>query len=282
MDWLSAGRTRRVLTAIDFKIVLKIANFARRRDVIAKRGSTRFDRRQQDAFDRPHQAIGPSALNGMGATPRRKPGRKKPFADIDIAKPRDNSLVQQSRFYGRPLAGEPGREGGAIEGFIQRFRADRCQQRMAVQGFFGGKIHEAKPPWIRKPYLRSVAHRKYNMFVLAADHTLMGKRTRRLGVRGLLNYHAPGHAEMSNHHGAVIEAKKQVLGAAIDRDDRAAGQRGGKSFRQRPAQIATAHQHVDNRPPFHYRRQSATYGFYFRQFRHVFLVFRGDRSPITR
>ena len=51
MDRLGARRAGFVLSAINLEIVLKIADFTRRRDVIAKRGPARLDRRQQDGLD---------------------------------------------------------------------------------------------------------------------------------------------------------------------------------------------------------------------------------------
>ncbi len=67
-----------------------------------------------------------------GEPPRRQSGAIERLADIDVAEPGDDALIEQGGLDRGHLAGEFGSEIGAVEPRLERLRPEAGQQRVPV------------------------------------------------------------------------------------------------------------------------------------------------------
>ena len=118
-----------------------------------------------------------------------------------------------------------GGEHGAGECRLQRFRPEARQQPVARQSVAGHQIHDAEAA--------RVVEADHGAVVGLEDQMIVGLgRLRRRSA----DQHAAGHAEMAEHHHAVVEMEQHVFGAA--RDPFAPG--GPAAARRSPAAAGSA------------------------------------------
>src|SRR5229473_1757002 len=121
-DALGAGAAGAglALPAIDRPAVLEIAELAIGLDVIAQRRPAGLDRLAENLADRRGEPLGPRADDRRGEPARRQPGAKERLADIDVAEPGDDALIEQGRLDRGQLAGQDPVEIGAVKTRLQR------------------------------------------------------------------------------------------------------------------------------------------------------------------
>ena len=91
---------------------------------------------------------------------------------------------------------------------------------------------------------------------------------RRRGRRIAVDDHAARHAEVNEHHRAVVEMHQDVFGASRDLGDAAAGQALGETLGQGDAQLLGALFDGGETTADEVRRKAAAHGFDFGQFGH--------------
>ena len=74
--------------------------------------------------------VGARAGDRAGEARGRDPGAEQRLADIDVAEPGDDPLVEQRRLDRRHLAGERRGQIGAVEAGFERLRPHAGEQRM--------------------------------------------------------------------------------------------------------------------------------------------------------
>ena len=66
------------------------------------------------------------------------------LADIDVAEPGDDPLIQERRFEARLFAAAGSRQHRGIEGVAERFRTEPGQQRLFVELGARDELHRAE------------------------------------------------------------------------------------------------------------------------------------------
>src|SRR5229473_2216484 len=131
-DALGAGAAGAglALPAIDRPAVLEIAELAIGLDIIAQRRPAGLDRLAENLADRGGEPGGTRPGHRCGEPARRQTGTKESFADIDVAEPGDDPLVEQRRLDRGQSAGQGPVEVAAVEARLQRLRTHPGQERV--------------------------------------------------------------------------------------------------------------------------------------------------------
>ncbi len=96
---------------------------------------------------------------------RRKPRAKQRLADVDIAEPGDDALIQQRRLEACFLALAGARQHGGVEFITERLRAQSVEQRFGVELAPRHDLHEAEAARIVEGRDRSRGHVKDDVVV---------------------------------------------------------------------------------------------------------------------
>ena len=134
--------------------VLEIAHRAVRRRKVAQRRAAGLDRLQEHIDDRRRERVGAPgrrpvlACEGRRATPGAQTRAVQRLADVDVAEPRYDRLVEQRRLQGHLPAGHHTRERGGVEQAVERLEAEVAQvpARFSLRGRY--EAHEAEAPGI--------------------------------------------------------------------------------------------------------------------------------------
>src|SRR3974377_1951229 len=91
-------------------------------------------------------ALALSVLGGKcrSQSSRRQMRAKQCLADIDIAKPRDHALIEQSGLQAGLLVGACASQQGGVELIAERLRTEVLEQRLAVERVAGDDFHVAE------------------------------------------------------------------------------------------------------------------------------------------
>ena len=100
------------------------------------------------------------------------------FADIDVAEPGDEPLVEERGLEGCGLAGHQPGQGGGIEVFAKGLDADVPKQRMPVELRFRDQRHEAEAAWVVVGDRHAVIEDEADVVVRAAGRRLARGRGR--------------------------------------------------------------------------------------------------------
>src|ERR1700686_4818618 len=214
-DGSSTSETVVAVPAVDTELVLKSALEPFGVDLIVDAGPTLFDRAPGDGRNRTPKTGRPFPRGGPGGTTRVNPRLPERFAGIDVADPRNATLVEQEHLdrcrspiqqAGKPLERENVREGLQTDlGSPRFFRSD--------------KAHPAELPDVRERESAFVVERQQNVRV-------------GLGIRGPRrpDDETPGHPEMNDERSPGPERDDHELAAPADGVYRLPGQLSDEAF----------------------------------------------------
>src|SRR4051794_15925965 len=98
--------------------------------MVAHRRPAGLDRLGQHLADRTRQPFGPDPNDTRRQPPRRYAGPVQRLADVDVAEPGDDALVEQRRLDRRYLPGERTVQITGVETRLQRLGAEPREHRM--------------------------------------------------------------------------------------------------------------------------------------------------------
>ena len=176
----------------------------------------------KDVSDMAHKFVQPrimafAADQGAGLAAGRQACTMQRFADIDIAEPCDDVLVEQCRLERRCLATEPLRQVVGIEGIAERLDPDPAQKLVGLSIVPRDEVHDAKAAGIGIDDPGSI---------IEADHHMIVRPLSRVSCRGLKieftevtgalfrEHSKPAcHAQMDEQQVARIQGSQYVLRA---------------------------------------------------------------------
>ena len=242
------------LAPVDAKIVLEIAEFARRLCIIAQGRAARGN----GAVENGRNHLGKAckfAVRDAAARTRRADARfEQRLADVDVAEARNAAAIEKQRLYGRQAALHRIGKRRPREVATERLRSASGNERVRAEAV-GGRYVE-----------RSEASR-----IVQGDAALGGFEQHMVVRRVLrrVEAQAAGHAEVEDDAVAAVGVDQPIFGAATDRCDARALQTLAEIGRDRPAQIGAAHLHAGQPFALYERRDAAHRGFDLGKFGHV-------------
>ena len=147
----SRGRAFFALAVVDPEIVLEIAERAVGAAMIAQRRAAGLDRvveHRLDGVDQRARRARSARRDGRRwwrLALRRQQCAMQRLADIDVAEPRDDALIEQRRLQAGVLAGARLRQHGGVERVAERLGAERAQQRLVAEPRARHQLHRAEP-----------------------------------------------------------------------------------------------------------------------------------------
>ena len=232
-------RAGRALAVIDPETMLEIAKRPVGLPMVAQRRAARRERRPQHLADRARQAgeAGGRLSRGRDETARggeRRDARPmQRLADIDIAEPRDQPLIEKQRLHRRLPPPKGLREKRRVERLLQRFDAEPLEELVAVELARGDEQHEAETARVVIGDAGAVLHVEDDMIMRGALVARMVEKPRQRPV------HPKGaaHAQMHDERLPGLEVRQQILRAPTQAEHAAARQSGGEIWREGKAQI---------------------------------------------
>ncbi|KAG0779222.1 hypothetical protein G6F22_010760 [Rhizopus arrhizus] len=250
----AAVRAGQPITAVHQQLLLEVARCAVGADEIAQGGTATGDRIPEDLLHRVGQPLVALARNLSRLAQRADAGLEQDFGSVDVAHAHHHRLVHQEGLHRRAATTAAGEQVIAIEGIVQRLRAQALQQRVDLAGRLPQQAAEAA----RVVEAQQAA-------IVEADVDVV-VRTQR-GITGQ-HAQAAGHAKVQ-HRAADGGVQQQVLCAPADVLDALTRQQLGHFRWNRPAQVGAAQDHPMHAATLQVRRQAAAGGFDFGQFRHA-------------
>jgi len=162
--------------------MLKIAERAIGRNMVAKAGAAGGDGVAEDAADGGGQFFCAAALHGSRFAFRRYAGPEQAFAHIYIAEPGDNALIHERRLDRKGAALEPARQFIGVELVGKRIGPQIAQQFVVINGIGVIQQHRSESARIGKSDAGAGIGHEINMIVAAG-------RRRRFPPNG----HMPAH-----------------------------------------------------------------------------------------
>jgi demethylmenaquinone methyltransferase/2-methoxy-6-polyprenyl-1,4-benzoquinol methylase len=245
------------LAPIDAELMLKIAERAVRRNMVAKAGAAGGDGVGKDAADCGAQGLGALALHGSRFAFRRYGGPEQALAHIDITEPGDDTLIHERRLDRARTALETARQFAGVELVGQGVGPQLGKQFVVIDGIGVIQQHGAKSARIGKADYRAGVGHKIDVIVAAGGWRVLGPHG-----------HMAAHAQMNNHDAAIAHMDQQIFGPPGEPLDAVADQPFGQIGRQRPTEFGDAHLDRGQGGVFQCRRQATAHGFDFGQFGH--------------
>ena len=187
------------------------------------------------------------------------------LADIDIAKPRDDTLIQKRGLDRHPPPLQPRDQVVLVKRIAQGLRPEVAQEPMRVPPGGRHQVHRPEPARIVEGDARAVVEIQHDMVMLFR---------RRMGVverAGCIarNQDAARHAQMDQKRLIRGQIGKDVFRPPRQPQDPRARQPPGHAFGQRKAQVGAPDVGCHDHPPLDHGHQAAAHGFHFGQFGHV-------------
>ncbi len=242
--------------------MLKIAQLPIRLPIVAQRRSARCNRFAQHIADDGHKGGGIFHIARKAG--RGQAGAVQHFADIDIAKPRHDALIQQRRFDRGFAPSKARRKIRPVKAIAQRLWPKTRQQGMRLGRFGFHQIHRAKTAGVVKGNLRPARHMQHDMVMLLRG----GMGVDIFAKNRPRHQHPPRHAQMDQQRLARIQICQNILRPPPQRQNPRARQPRGHIGRKRPAQIGTIDLCPFNHAPLHRGQKPRAHGFHFGQFGH--------------
>ena len=258
-------RTCSVFTVIDAESVLEIAQFTVGLAVVFQRGPSGLNRLGQNVADDRNQPRNPRPRDSPGFALGRNPSAMQDFADVDIAQPRDDPLIQKRGLDGGVFALQRRDQIVLVESVPQGLRPQNRDQLMLLQRCSGREVHGPKAAGVVEGHATTVRHVPNDVVVLFRGGVFVMELPQRIAR----DQNAPRHAEMDDQGLTRGQVREDILRPPTQRRHGLAGHPRGHVWRERPAQIGAAHLGMGNHLPFHHGQQPFADGFDLWQFRHV-------------
>src|SRR5579883_868424 len=262
------------LLVVDLEAMLEIAQRAVRLAMVAQGraagGDGLFEHGANGARQRMRLGAGRAALQSdrAGRAFRGQPGPVQGFADIDVAEPGDEALVEQRRLERPFAAGEQAGKRGAVQIVAERLETEPFERRGVARLVERLDPHRAEAARIVVDDARAVGEADRHMIMRRIFRAGEMEFARRRLLPVALDAERPRHAEMHDQSLAAVEMDENVFGAARQLDDRPADQPLDEALRKRRAQIGPRqHDALDPRAD-HRRGEALADGFDFGEFRH--------------
>src|SRR6185295_3891272 len=117
-----AARTGQALASVDPPLLREVAELPVGADIVAERGAPGCDRGAQHRLHRFGEPVEPGKSDVAAGAAGRDSGEIERIADVDVAEPGDDALVEQERLDRRGPAVERAGESGAVERRAERLR----------------------------------------------------------------------------------------------------------------------------------------------------------------
>lgn len=268
------GAAGRAFLAVDGEGMLEIAERSIGVHIIAQGRSACCDRFRDHLPD----GLGEGdasfrRLAGSAGKRARRPFRRemrppKRLADIDIAKARNQTLIEKDGLERRFPVREGARHIVRGEGVSRRFNAHIPEMAASVECGAGRQIHEAEAARIVIDDAPAIGHMEDDMVMSR------GFAARAVEIAGgipravLLDPERAGHAEMHDEHRAVIHVRHQIFRPPAHGDNFAAFDACREILGKRKPQIGAALLDMADRATLHMRGKAAPDGFDFGKFGH--------------
>lgn len=234
------GQAARALPVVDAEPVLEISKASIGPGKIPQSRAAGLDRRAEGRDDRRGQTFAPGpaapARQCPGGTKWRKARKVQGLADIYIAEPGDDALIQQHGFERRSTVRKGGVEHRFVEPSAKRLETEMCQKPVVVPPAWFDQIHEAEAPGVGiadagRPVLAvtvppttcpgGACHVEHDMLMGRGEGRIIVKSARPPRRRACLYSEPAGHAEMHEQRGSIIESGEDIFGAPFKRGDAA-------------------------------------------------------------
>src|SRR6516162_45291 len=127
-------------------------------------------------------------------------GAVQRLADIDVAEPGNDALIEQCRFQARLFAATGCRQHRGIKGIAEWLRTKPAQKRLTVELFARNKLHRTEAARIVEGHARAGRQMEYDVIVgeMLAALVVVTAELFVLGFFADKDIKRSGHAEMHN------------------------------------------------------------------------------------
>src|SRR5215204_5426727 len=231
-------RAALALAVVDAERMLEIAERAVRLRVVAQRRAAGLDGLAQHRADLLRQATGALARIAGGRRERARggfrmqPGPEQRLADIDVAEPGDQALIEERRL-------APEKAGDRLPGeFVaERLEPEIAKMRRGVELGPGHEVHQPEPARVVVGDARAVREVEDDVVVGALAAGLRVELAGDARAPALRDEEAPAHAEMHDQHLAGREVGQEVFRPPPQPDDFLAGEPRAEALGKPEAQI---------------------------------------------
>jgi hypothetical protein len=200
------------------------------------------DRLVEDRAHRGDDAPAVVARQACGAAARSEPARKSMLAHVDVAEPRDLTLVHQERLDARPPAAGAREQPGGIDRRVERVDAGSHDRRQLV-----GRQHVEATEATRVVVDEGPPVIERHLDVIVDQGQPMGPGERQ----------ATGHAQVDEPEPAVVERRHEVLAGPTHAPEAAASEARGEVGRDRRPQARLANHDLHHRATLERGRETA-------------------------
>ena len=235
--------------AVDTERVLEIAQFPIRLPVVAQRRTARLDRFGQHVPDDRNKPLRARLRQPARLAARVDPRAEKHLADVDVAKPGDQPLIQKRRLDRCTTTRKSGGQIVLVEGVAQGFWPDVAQEPVIFRVCGRHQVHGAEAAGIVEGDARTAFQIQHDMIVFRRCGMVMMEPA----LLQPRNQHPPGHAKMDQQRFVGRQVDQDVFRPAPQSGHPCPGQPFGHAIRQRKAQIGAIHLRPFDHPPLHCR-----------------------------
>jgi hypothetical protein len=268
----AAGTAQRgaglVRAAIGAEGVLEIAERAIGPGIIAQGRAAGRHRLGQDGADDHGEALGLGRGDARGGSRRQQARAVERLADIDIAEPGDQPLIEQRGLEWRFFTGEALCDQRAVERIAERLDAEIAKQRMRLKPVAADQRHEAKAADVIIGHAGAAREVEDHVIMRGVARDLVMERARPMRLGGVQDGKASRHAEMHHEHVVALKIGEKIFGAAAEGENPAAGQPRREILGERETQIGAALLDACEACPGHHGFEPAANGFNLGQFGH--------------
>ena len=191
----------------------------------------------------------------------------KSFADVDVAETGDQALVEKRGLQRCRFAGEQRGEVRSVETRPQRLDPHAREKWVGLDGIGRHQIHEAEAAWIVVDDAAPIRESEDHMIVGAESRPGMMEDAGTMGAIRRLDPERPGHAEVHDEDGAVVEMGTEIFRAPVEGLDPAPFEPLDETLGKRKPQVRPALLDLLDRRADEDGRETATDGLDLWQFR---------------
>ncbi len=190
------------------------------------------------------------------------------LADVDVAQPRDDALVEQGGLHVLDLAGEGRFQMAGVEVRAQGLGAQAGEPSVVRQSISGDQVHVAEAAGVEIGDPGAGVGLEHDVGVLVLGGGLLAEHPG-LAAIGPFDLEAAGHAQVHHQGIAPVQAPQQILGPPLQLVDPRPGEPLHEPLRQREAKVRPARLHPLQPRPLEHRLQAASDRLDLGKLRHV-------------